>query len=79
MKIVFKEPYSYLLVQDDTDWYLTFFSGGAFEVDICVKLTEEEITRVSIGQEEAAKLALEFQQNKEFYKGRRVIPSVFPG
>ncbi|WP_445362355.1 hypothetical protein ACJJIQ_15340 [Microbulbifer sp. ANSA003] len=79
MKIVFKEPYSYLLVQDDADWYLTFFSGGPFEVDICVKLTEGEITRVSVSQEETAKLAQEFQQNKELYKGRRIIPSVVPG
>ncbi|WP_444919803.1 hypothetical protein ACJJID_12740 [Microbulbifer sp. CnH-101-G] len=79
MKIVFKEPYAYLLVQDDNNWYLTVFTGGPFEIDICVKFTEEEVNRVSSSQVEAAKLAQKFQQNRDLYKGRRVVPSVVPG
>lgn len=79
MKVIFEEAYSYLLVQDGDDWYLTFFTGGPVELDICVKLDEDEIARVSGSQIETARLAQEFQQDRSRFKGRRVVPSVIPG
>lgn len=79
MKVVFKEPYSYLLVQDGNDWYLTFFTGGPVELDICVRLNEGEVLRVCDNQDEAARLAQEFQQDRSLFEGRRVFPSVVPG
>lgn len=78
MKIIFEEAYSYILVNDKSDWYLTFFTGGPVEIDICVKLTSEEIAKVCSSQIETAKLAQSFQQNRELFKGRRVIPSIVP-
>lgn len=78
MKTVFEEAYIYILVQDGDDWYLTFFTGGPMVVDICVKLTQEEIVRVSSSKPETAKLANEFQQNRALFNGRRVIPSMVP-
>jgi hypothetical protein len=79
MNIIFEEAYSYILVKDDQDWYLTFFTGGPVEIDICVKLTDAEIAKVSKSKNEAAKLAGEFQQDRSLFSGRRVIPSVVPG
>ena len=79
MKVIFEEAYSYLLVQDGDDWYLTFVTGGPVELDICVKLDEDEIARVSGSQIETARLAQEFQQDRSRFKGRRVVPSVIPG
>lgn len=78
MKVIFEEPYSYILVQDGTNWYLTFFTGGPVEIDICVKLDEAEIAKVTNRQDETARLAQEFQQDRSLFQGRRVIPSVVP-
>jgi hypothetical protein len=44
MSVIFQKAYSYLLIQDGNDWYLTYFTGGPVDIDICVKLTEEEIS-----------------------------------
>lgn len=78
MKVVFSEPYSYLLVQEEGDWFLTFFTGGPVEIDICVKLTDEEIEAVSTSQVKTAQLVQAFQQNRSLFDGRRIIPSVAP-
>ena len=76
MKVVFQKPYSYLLLNEATDWYVTFFTGGPFEIDICVKLTPEEIKFVSDSQSALEKLIEEFKTNPSQYTGRRVIPSI---
>lgn len=34
IKLIFKEPYSYLLIQNKDGWYLTFFTGGPVDIDI---------------------------------------------
>lgn len=76
MKTVFQEAYQYILVQDGEEWYLTFFTGGPMVVDICVKLTQEEIDRVSNSKEETSRLAKEFLRDRSLFEGRRIIPSV---
>ena len=78
MEVKFSEPYSHLLVKDNDDWYLIFFTGGPVELDICVKLNEEEIARVSGSEDQTVKLAREFQRDRSLYDGRRIIPSVLP-
>ena len=76
MKLVFRKSYAYLLFSEGADWYLTYFTGGPFEVDICVKLSQQEITRVSGNQTELEKLIVEFKANPSLFDGRRIIPSV---
>ncbi|RYY76638.1 MAG: hypothetical protein EOO52_03795 [Gammaproteobacteria bacterium] len=76
MKLIFQKSYAYLLLNEGVDWYLTFFTGGPFEIDICVKLNEQEITRVSNNQSELEKLIQEFKMNPSLYADRRIIPSV---
>jgi len=76
MKLVFQKPYAYLLLNEGANWYLTFFTGGPFEVDICVKLSQQEITRVSDNQSELEKLIVEFKTNPSSFNGRRIIPSI---
>lgn len=76
MNIVFQKPYSYLLIQDESDWYLTYFTGGPVEIDICVKLTNEEIETVSLDQKAVEKLMARFKADRSLIEGRRVVPSV---
>ena len=76
MTVVFQKPYSYLLIQDKDDWYLTYFTGGPVEIDICVKLTEEEVDVVSTDQKAVESLMARFKADRSLIENRRVIPSV---
>ncbi|WLQ15990.1 hypothetical protein O5O45_08695 [Hahella aquimaris] len=78
LKVIFKEAYSYLLMQDGEDWYLTFLTGGPFVQDISVRLNEQEIARVRDSQVAAAQLAREFLRDSALYEGRRITPAVHP-
>ena len=78
MKVIYEEAYAFILVKDVDDYFLTFFTGGPVEIDICVRLTPEEVEKVSVSKAETAKLVETFQQNRELYKERRVVPSVIP-
>jgi hypothetical protein len=76
MSVIFQKAYSYLLIQDGNDWYLTYFTGGPVDIDICVKLTEEEIKAVSTDQKATEELMARFKANRSLIKDRRIIPSV---
>ncbi len=76
MSVIFQKAYSYLLIQDGNDWYLTYFTGGPVEIDICVKLTEEEIKAVSTDQKATEELMARFKADRSLIKDRRIIPSV---
>lgn len=76
MSVVFQKSYSYLLIQDGRDWYLTYFTGGPVEIDICVKLSKEEIEAVSSDQKAVEELISRFKADRSLIEGRRVVPSV---
>ncbi len=56
MQTIFQKAYDYILVKENDEWFLTFFTGGPVEIDICVKLNDEEIKKVSNSREETEKL-----------------------
>ena len=76
MTVVYQKAYSYLLIHDGADWYLTYFTGGPVEIDICVKLTEDEIKAVSSNQKAVEELMARFKADRSLIKDRRIIPSV---
>lgn len=78
MKVIFEKPYDYLLLEEDSQLYLTFFSGGPVEIDICVRLTEDEARSASQNVEGVEHLVEKFKTDKASYFGRRVIPSKYP-
>ncbi|WDE13514.1 hypothetical protein [Thalassomonas haliotis] len=78
MNIVSEKKYSYLLMEEDNEWYLTYLTGGAFEVDICVKLNNEEINKLKETPEFVGNLVENFKTDSSLYEGRRIIPSVRP-
>lgn len=75
MSIVFKEPYSFLLIQNGSEWFLTYFTGGPIELDICVQLNEEAIKLASTSREATEVLMARFKADKSLTEGRRIIPS----
>lgn len=78
MKIIYSKPYAYLIVENGSDWYLTFFTGGPVEIDICVKLNEQEKNDIEKSDSSISLLIEKFRKDKDSYNGRRVIPSVVP-
>jgi hypothetical protein len=79
MIIISAKRYSYFLLEDDDGtWYLTYFTGGAFEIDICVKLTNNEIEQLKINPDFVNELVENFKKDKSIYENRRVIPSKRP-
>lgn len=80
MRVLNEEKFSYYLLEDELDgaWYLTFMSGGVFEVDICVRLVGEEIEKIKRDQGNIKKLVRSFMDDRSLYFDRRVIPSKRP-
>jgi hypothetical protein len=78
MKILEQKAYSYLLMEDNDEWYLTFFTGGPVEIDICVKLNQHERDDIRSGELAASELVQQFLSDKAKYESRRIIPSVRP-
>jgi hypothetical protein len=76
MSIVFQKPYSFLLIENGSEWFLTYFTDGPVELDICVQLNEEEIKLASTSQEAVEALMARFKADKSLIEGRRIIPSV---
>lgn len=80
MRVLSEEKFSYYLLEDESDgaWYLTFMSGGVFEVDICVKLLDEEIEKIKRDEDNIKKIVRSFMDDSSLYANRRVIPSKRP-
>lgn len=80
MKVIQKKRYSFFLLEDEEtqEWFLTFMTGGPFEVDICVKLSEDEVSSIKQEPEYVSELMKSFKSDRSLYEGRRVIPSKRP-
>ncbi|MBY0574883.1 MAG: hypothetical protein K2P84_14480 [Undibacterium sp.] len=46
MKVLAEKSWSYVLMDDGTDWILTFLIGGVVEIDVSIRLTAEEISMI---------------------------------
>lgn len=78
-KVVFSKPYCYLIVEKYDVWYLTFFSGGPVEIDICVMLTKEERSTIDKeGEPSIIKIIDALKSDRNEMLSRRVAPSVRP-
>ncbi len=79
MIIISAKRYSYFLLEDDDGaWYLTYFIGGPCEIDICVKLTDEEIKQLKEKPELINVIVESFKKDKSLYENRIIIPSKRP-
>lgn len=80
MKIISEEKFSYSLLEDEADgeWYLTFMSGGVFDVDICVFLILEEVLSIKSDLSKAKDLVRSFMDDRSLYTDKGVVPSKRP-
>lgn len=79
MNVLDTEPYSYVLLDDDGEWILTFLLGGPVVRDVSVALTDDEVAAIQRGDRSAAALVETFRADASTYDGRRVRPPVWPG
>lgn len=76
-KALYSKPYSYLVIEQDQDWYLTYFTGGPVEIDICVKLTKKERSTIDkVGEPSIIKIIEDLKSDRNEMLSRRVTPSV---
>jgi hypothetical protein len=84
LRVIKEVRWSYVLVEDEGELFLTFMSGGVFEVDFCVELTAEERRRIEVSDADdvdgAAIEALvdELLSDRDELHRRRIVPSKWP-
>ncbi|AFO57633.1 MULTISPECIES: hypothetical protein [unclassified Natrinema] len=78
MRVLDREPYSYVLLETDGEWILTFLLGRVVMGDVSVRLTPEEVTALEDGESSATDLIERFSADRSAYEDRQVIPAVWP-
>ena len=79
MRVLDRKPYSYVLLERDDEWVLTFLLGGPVERDASVRLTAGEIRAIEDGEKSAGELVDTFRGSLSAYEDRRITPPVRPG
>ncbi|WP_336358930.1 hypothetical protein [Haloarcula sp. CGMCC 1.6347] len=79
MRVLDRQPYSYVLLARDGEWILTFLLGGPVERDVSVRLTLAEVTAIEDGESSATDLVETVRADLSAYDDRRVRPTVWPG
>ena len=78
MRVLDRKPYSYVLLERDGEWILTFLLGGPVERDVSVRLTDAEIAAIEADDTSAADLVRQFTADRSTYEGRNITPTVWP-
>ncbi|MFE8070089.1 hypothetical protein QQM79_03435 [Marinobacteraceae bacterium S3BR75-40.1] len=73
-----KKLYSYVLMDVDGEWVLTFLLGGPVELDVSVKLTDSEVEAIKSEDAAADRLVSEFKKDKSLYENRKIVPTIWP-
>jgi len=79
MRVLDRQPYSYVLLARDGEWILTFLLGGPVERDVSVRLTPAEVTAIEDGESSATDLVETVRADLSAYDDRRIRPTVWPG
>ncbi|WP_049896416.1 hypothetical protein [Natrialba chahannaoensis] len=77
MRVLERKPYSYILLDRDGEWILTFLLGGPIERDVSVRLTLVEVTAIEDGDSSAEDLVETFRADPSVYEDRQVTPTVW--
>jgi hypothetical protein len=78
MQIIAEKPWSYILFDDAQGWVLTFMIGGVVEVDVCVKLTPEEIQSIKKDKSSIEQIMQNINLDRNSNKSREIIPPIWP-
>lgn len=77
MRTIAEKPWSYLLLEAEYGWVLTFLIGGPVEVDISVLLTDDEVTRIKGDPSSIEALVRDFSRDRKIFSGREIKPPVW--
>ncbi|MFT6430255.1 MAG: hypothetical protein ACJAXR_001824 [Halopseudomonas sp.] len=78
MKIISEQAWSYVLFDNGTHWILTFLLGGPVEIDVSVRLEDDEIMKIKQDGSFLSQLLEKFKANRSHYRDREVRPPVWP-
>ena len=78
MKVIAEKPWAYVLFDDGKDWVLTYLVGGAVEIDVSLRLSEEEIERLKAEPLAIESLVADAKVNRDRYEKREIRPGVWP-
>lgn len=78
MHVVAEKKWSYVLFDDGKGWILTYLIGGVVEVDISVRLTEQERDLIKADPANVDKLVETMKQHRRDFASREINPPVWP-
>lgn len=78
MKVLAEKRCSYVLMDDGTNWILTFLIGGVVEIDVSIRLTAEEISMIKENPAYLDNLVDAARNKRAAYANREINPPVWP-
>lgn len=78
MHVVAEKKWSYVLLDDGKGWVLTYLVGGVVEVDVSVRLTEQERDLIKADPANVEKLVETMKQHRRDFANREINPPVWP-
>lgn len=77
-KVISEKRWSYVLIDVDGMWVLTLLIGGVVEIDVSIKLTDEEIAAIRDDATFVEKIVESVKKNRAAFSGREIRPPIWP-
>lgn len=78
MRVIAEQAWSHVLMDNGTDWILTYLIGGVVEIDVSIRLNTEEITKIKENPNFLEILVEAAKTNRAEYANREIYPPVWP-
>jgi hypothetical protein len=78
MKVIAEHAWSYVLIDTGTDWILTYLIGGVVEIDVSIRLSQDEIAKIQENPSYLEILLDAAKTNRVAYASREIHPPVWP-
>jgi len=78
MKVLAEKSWSHVLIENGTDWILTYLIGGVVEIVVSIRLNKEEIAKIQEDPNYLEILLDAAKTNRVAYASREIQPPVWP-
>lgn len=78
MAVIAEKAWSYVLFDNGEDWILTFLIGGVVEIDVSVRLSNDEIAMIKADSTYVEILLASIKKNRSAFADREINPPVWP-
>lgn len=78
MSVIAEKRWSHVLFDDGKGWVLTLLIGGVVEVDVSIRLTNDEIDSIKRDGSFIERLVYEVRQHRDNFSAREISPPVWP-